>query len=158
MGFAGVRNRPEKFATAPKTGFALETLKRDRDSEAADEDDGAATEIDGEWSMVSGAMNGNAMPAITLKTGRRVSKGNGLTVLFGRQAFLTARVKLDPSQSPKHIDYILASGGPAQLGIYRLDGKTLTVSMAAAGDPRPAVLPQPRAALSPCGSHPSDRR
>lgn len=138
MGFAGVKTRPEKFATAPKSGYALETLKRDRVAKAAaEEGPGAPTELDGEWAMVSGVMNGNAMPESTIKTGRRISNGNQLTVLFGKQVFLNARIQLDPAQSPKHVDYVLAAGGPAQLGIYQLDGKTLTVCMAAAGDPRP---------------------
>lgn len=140
MGFAGVKNRPEEFATKPGTGFALETLKRESVADATAEaktESSSATELEGEWAMVSGSVDGQPMQAGMIKTGRRVTTGDQLTVLFGKQAVIKARLKLDPKKSPKHIDYILA-GGDAQLGVYKLVGSQLTVCMASVGEPRPA--------------------
>ncbi len=143
MGFAGVKNRPKDFATSPGTGFALETLVREGVAKQAEPeaDAGSPTELEGEWAMVSGSMDGHPMQAGMVKTGRRVTRGNQLTVLFGGQVFIKARVSLDDTKSPKHIDYVVGSGDvstKAQQGIYELKGNTLTICMAPAGQPRPA--------------------
>ena len=148
LAFAGIKTRPKEFATKPGTGFALETLKRGDvlpEPEPADETDaGLPTELEGEWSMVSGSADGYPMHASMVKSGRRIAKGNRLTVLFGSEVFMKARIKLDPSKSPKEIDYAIAAGasaGSAQLGIYQLDGelakRTLKLCMAPTGQPRP---------------------
>jgi uncharacterized protein (TIGR03067 family) len=136
LGMAGFKQRPKEFATAPGSHFAVETLKR---GEVAvdvvpDEDAGPATELDGEWQMVSGSMDGHAMDARLVKTGRRVSKGRLLTVLFGGQVYLKAKIRLDVAT--KSYDYVLDTG-VTQQGIYALEGSTLTVSMAAPGAARP---------------------
>jgi uncharacterized protein (TIGR03067 family) len=144
LAFAGIKTRPKEFATTPGSGFALETLKRGdvpEPVERADEADaGPATELEGEWAMISGSMDGHAMEASLVKIGRRVVKGNQLTVLFGGQVFLKGRFTLDPSKSPKHIDYAITSGtgaGATQSGIYEINGKTLKLCMAAASGARP---------------------
>ncbi len=145
MAFAGIQTRPKEFATAPGSGFALETLRRGDVSappEAASESEaGPATELEGEWAMVSGSMDGHPMEASLVKQGRRIVKGNQLTVLFGGQVFLKARVTIDASKSPKQIDYAIASSasaGSTQLGVYELEGKALRLCMAAVGQARPA--------------------
>jgi uncharacterized protein (TIGR03067 family) len=144
LAFAGIERRPKEFATAPGSGLALETLKRGDVSApvepAFEGDGGPATEIEGEWKMVSGSMDGHPMQASLVQQGRRVAKGNRLTVLFGTQVYLKARVMLDPSKSPRQIDYAIASEAGArsmQLGIYELDGKKLKICMAGVGRPRP---------------------
>jgi len=145
LAFAGIKTRPKEFVTKPGSGFALETLKRGdvpAPAETADAaDTGPATELEGEWAMISGSMDGHPMEASLVKIGRRVVKGNQLTVLFGGQVYLKGRFTLDLSKSPKHIDYAITSGagaGSAQLGIYELEGKMLKLCMAAAGQARPA--------------------
>lgn len=145
LAFAGIKTRPKAFATTPGSGFALETLKRGDVSApaepATEESSGPATELEGEWAMLSGSMDGHAMEASLVKHGRRVVRGDRLTVLFGPQVYLKSRVTLDPSKSPKQIDYTISSGagaGGTQAGIYELVGKTLKLCMAAAGKPRPA--------------------
>jgi len=149
LAFAGVKTRPKEFAATPGSGFALETLRRGDVSATEDEaepDIGPApytelaTELEGEWQMLSGSMDGHPMEASLVKHGRRVVKGNRLTVLFGPQVYLKARVTLDSSKSPKQVDYTISSGagaGGTQSGIYELDGKTLKLCMAVAGKPRP---------------------
>ena len=145
LAFAGIKTRPKEFATTPGSGFALETLRRgdvSAPAEAPSEADaGPATELEGEWAMVSGSMDGHPMEASLVKQGRRVAKGNRLTVLFGGQVFLKARVTIDPSKSPKQIDYAIASSagaGSTQLGVYEIEGKKLKLCMAAVGRARPA--------------------
>jgi uncharacterized protein (TIGR03067 family) len=144
LAFAGIQTRPKEFATTPGSGLALETLKRGDISEPAEStvgvDAGPATELEGEWAMVSGSFDGHPMEASLVKLGRRILRGSQLTVLFGSQVFMKARVKLDSSKSPKQIDYAIASGAngaSTQLGIYERDGTTLKLCMAAAGQPRP---------------------
>jgi uncharacterized protein (TIGR03067 family) len=139
LGMAGLKRRPKEFATAPGSHFALEILRRGEIVEevVAEEDGGPATELDGEWRMVSGSMDGHAIDPRLVKTGRRVSKGRRVTVLFGGQVYLKADTRLDVAT--KSYDYVL-SAGATQQGIYVLEGSTLTVSMAAAGAARPADL------------------
>ena len=142
MGLAGVENRPKEFATSSGTGFALETLQRENLAEsqvAAESTADPPTEFEGEWTMISGSMDGHAMQAGMVKTGRRISHGNQLTVLFGGQVFFKARWTVDAAKAPKHIEYVVGSpGSPAQLGIYELSEGRLTICMAPAGQPRPA--------------------
>jgi uncharacterized protein (TIGR03067 family) len=144
LAFAGIKTRPKTFATAAGSGFALETLKRGDVSAPAElaieEASGPATEIEGEWQMISGSFDGYPMEASLVKIGRRVLKGNRLTVLFGPQVYFKALVTLDPSKTPKHVDYTVTSGagaGGTQAGIYEVDKKALKLCMAAAGKPRP---------------------
>ncbi len=90
LGMAGFKQRPKEFATSPGSHSAVETLKRAEVVEEVmpEEDGGPTTELDGEWAMVSGSMDGHAMDARLVKTGRRVSKGSRLTVLFGGLVYL----------------------------------------------------------------------
>lgn len=140
MGLAGNRRRPKEFTTMPGDGFALEVLQRgdavvQSAIEEPEEDPGPATELDGEWSMVSGSMDGHPMDPRLVKTGRRVSKGNRLTVLFGGQPYMKASIALNPAK--RSIDYALNTGGTQQ-GIYKLEGTALELCMAAAGRERPS--------------------
>jgi uncharacterized protein (TIGR03067 family) len=144
LAFAGVKTRPKEFAAPPGSGFALETLKRGDVSAPADPfeeaDAGPATELEGEWTMVAGSMDGHAMQTSLVKLARRIARGNQLTVMFGPQVFMKARVTIDPSKSPKQLDYAIASGtgaGSTQVGVYEWDGKQLRICMAAAGHARP---------------------
>src|ERR1700739_617053 len=90
---------------------------------------------------VEGSMDGHRMQAGLVKIGGRIAKGNQLTVMFGPQVFMKARVALDASKFPKQLDYevVLGTGmGSTQLGVYEWDGKKLRICMAAPGAPRPA--------------------
>ena len=146
--------RPRKFATEAGSGNALEILKRaattpaqpsergtmDR-SEAVKTQSGGPTELEGEWSMVSGVSNGQPFDPMGVKYGKRVTKGNETTVLFGPQVYMKFKFTIDPSKNPKAIDYLHTQGpdqGKTQHGIYEIDGKTLKVCLSPVGQDRPA--------------------
>lgn len=107
------------------------------DSEAIKKD---LTQLQGEWSMVSGSADGQPMPEQMRKQMKRVCKGDGLTVMMGDQIFLTAKITVDPSKKPKAMDYEMTGGvtkGKKQLGIYELEGDTFKSCFAKPGAERP---------------------
>jgi uncharacterized protein (TIGR03067 family) len=150
--------RPTKFATAPDTGFALETLARgaapkptkanSRRSPAVgattDHEPAASgqpTELEGEWAMVSAVMNGAAIDQSMVKWCQRITRGNITKVVAGPQVFVHASFTLDKSATPHAIDYVNLAGaskGKSQAGIFELTDGALRVCMAAPGKPRPA--------------------
>jgi uncharacterized protein (TIGR03067 family) len=96
--------------------------------------------LQGAWIMVSGAANGYELPASYAATMKRVLSGNSLTVTRSGQVFFTATIRLDPSQSPRTIDYSMtggASAGATQLGIYLLTADTVRFCFGAPGAARP---------------------
>jgi len=140
--------RPTQFATRPGTGHAFETLSRTpavRTAEpvaaaATAPPSGAATELEGEWSMVSGFMDGEAIEPRMVKYAKRTTRGNQTTVQFGPQVFLRATFALDAAASPRTIDLVHTEGmhqGRTQLGIYECDGATFRLSASAPGAGRP---------------------
>ena len=97
-------------------------------------------QLQGEWSMVSGSADGQPMPEEMRKQMKRVCKGDEVTVTSGGQLFLKAKVSIDPSKTPKTIDYEMTDGftkGKTQLGIYELDGDTFRSCFGAPGAERP---------------------
>jgi uncharacterized protein (TIGR03067 family) len=156
--------RPEKFATAPGTDFALETLERgeatrksgkkksprvssrgiaDTTKTAQHETaaSGPVTGLEGEWAMVSAVLNGVAMNQVMVKWCQRITRGNITKVVAGPQVFVNARFTLDNSKKPQVIDYLNlegASKGKSQAGIFELIGASLKICMSAPGHPRPA--------------------
>jgi uncharacterized protein (TIGR03067 family) len=96
--------------------------------------------LQGEWSMVSGTADGNPVPDMMLKTARRVCKGNETTVTLGEQLLLKAKFTLDPTKSPKTIDYEAIDGptkGQTHLGIYEFDGDKVKFCFGQPGAERP---------------------
>ena len=151
--------RPEKFATAPDTGLALETLersaarstatkaaKRARPTRAfaeqpATETAGNPTELEGEWEMVAAVLNGAAMDPPMVKWCRRITRGNITQVLAGPQVMLNASFKIDNSTKLHSIDYLNLAGadkGKEQAGVYEFSGENLKICMAPPGRPRPS--------------------
>lgn len=143
--------RPARFAAPAGSGFALETLVRagttppksrvSKKSAPAAEPGGAATELEGEWNMLSGVMDGKPMDSSLVQWVKRVTQGNQTTVLAGPQTMLKVSFTLDSSQLPRCIDYVNLAGaqkGKSQEGIYKIDAGVLTVCVAAPGAQRPA--------------------
>ncbi|HKD09303.1 MAG TPA: TIGR03067 domain-containing protein [Bryobacteraceae bacterium] len=138
-------DRPKAFATKPGSGLALETLRRGVGAkEDAPTTDSAADSalagggpLVGEWSLVSCALNGEAIEESLLKFGKRVDDGRKVIVSFGSQVVLRASYTTDWRASPHTIDFRLLNGGRTRLGIFDLSGDTLKVCHAAPDDPRP---------------------
>lgn len=96
--------------------------------------------MQGEWSMVSGSVDGQAMPNEMLPSAKRVCKGNETTVTIGPQLIMQATFTVDPTKNPKAIDYQVTDGptkGKKHLGIYAFDGDTVRYCFAAPDDERP---------------------
>lgn len=135
--------RPREFATRPNTGHALQTLRRasaDASAESSPAPSDSPTELEGEWSMVSGFLDGKPMAAMAVQYGLRSFHGNRTTLKFGPETYIAATFTLHPDQSPCAIDYVHTAGmfaGKTQLGIYECDGKTLKLSSSPPGHARP---------------------
>lgn len=109
----------------------------DTPSDAAKKDLAA---MEGEWAMVSGEREGEAIPKEFAESGKRVFQDGVVTVTFGDMLVLKAKVTLHPDRKPKAIDYEATEGaaaGEKQYGIYAIDGDTLKFCFSAAGSDRP---------------------
>ena len=110
----------------------------------ADDSPAVKAELDklhGEWTMVSGKADGSPLPDFIVSRAKRVCDGDTITVTAGEQLIMKARVKIDPTQKPKTINFEIIDGptkGKTQLGIYEVDGNTLKSCFAAPSEPRPA--------------------
>ena len=141
--------RPAQFVTTPGSGHALETLRRAPEvarSDTEEPEEGVETarvdpgSLDGEWAMLSGLRDGQALPEAYIQTGKRVARGGKTAVSFGGQLFLQANYRIDADQEPKAIDYVLAAGpnkGKLQHGIYELGAGMLTLCFSPPGHERP---------------------
>ncbi len=112
-------------------------------SSRAAEDDAVKKELaklQGEWTMVTGVADGYPVPEEMRSTGKRVCKGDELTVTVGGELIMKAKITVDPTKSPKTIDYQVIDGptrGKKHLGIYAIDGDTLKSCFAAPDGARP---------------------
>jgi uncharacterized protein (TIGR03067 family) len=112
---------------------------------AADAEDNAAVKKDlsrlqGEWSMQSGTADGFVLPEAIRTSFKRVCKGNELTVKNGDEVIMRAKITIDPSKTPKTIDYDVIEGptkGKKHLGIYEFDGSTMRSCFGAPDMERP---------------------
>ena len=145
--------RPSRFASTPGSGFAFETLTRgdapvaakakvraSRKTAPATTGSVPATEFEGEWSMVSGIMDGHPMDKSLVKWVKRVTQGNQTTVYAGPQVMMKFEFTTDSSKSPKTIDYLNTAGsnkGKTQYSIYEFEGELLKIFVSAPGAARP---------------------
>jgi uncharacterized protein (TIGR03067 family) len=96
--------------------------------------------LEGEWLMVSAERDGTPAPADIVRSAKRVSKGDETKVFVQGRLFARAKFTVDPSKSPKTIDYAVAEGqfqGMMQLGIYELNGDSVKYCFADPGKQRP---------------------
>ena len=90
--------------------------------------------------MISGEREGDGFSADFMKGSKRVAKGDEITVMLQGQLFMKAKFTLDPSKTPKTIDYSVTGGpyaGKTQLGIYELDGDKVKFCFSTPGKERP---------------------
>jgi uncharacterized protein (TIGR03067 family) len=117
--------------------FALVMLGADIPEQVIEKE---MAQLEGEWSMVSGEINGQAMPEEYRKNASRVAKAGETTVMIAGQLFMKARYTIDPAKKPKTIDYDVIEGptkGKKQLGIYELGEGTVKFCFASPGQERP---------------------
>jgi uncharacterized protein (TIGR03067 family) len=110
---------------------------RAQDNDAVKND---MAQLQGEWTMISGERDGHAFSAQFMKDSKRSAKGDETTVMLQGQLFMRARFTLDPSKTPKTIDYSVTGGpnaGKTQLGIYELDGDRVKFCFSTPGKERP---------------------
>ena len=123
--------RPKRF-TATGSGDALQTLSRSAAAPTPASPTPAGAATGDEWVMVSHVSSGKPLEENYLQYGKRVVKGNEVTVTMAGQVMVKAQFTMDGSK----IDYTLKNG-EEQHGIYELEGDILTVNFAAPGKPRP---------------------
>ncbi len=129
-----------KTRSAPLIGLAafLMSIASAQDKEAINKD---LAQLQGEWVMVSGTVDGTVMPEATRDSAKRVCSGDVTTVTLGSQLLMKAKFTLDPSRKPKTIDYQMIDGptkGKEQLGIYEINGDTVKSCFGSPGSKRPA--------------------
>jgi uncharacterized protein (TIGR03067 family) len=127
----------ELITTKSPTGAAAALAAPAADDAQAPKD---LAQLQGEWQMVSGVANGFAIPEEMTRNFKRVCKDDELTVTNGDQLIMRAKITLDPTKTPKTIDFKVIDGptkGKTQLGIYELTGDQLKSCFAAPDDPRP---------------------
>jgi uncharacterized protein (TIGR03067 family) len=157
-------SRPVGFRTARGSGHAYEVLRRTsrsrpesvtggtlRDLEESVEAPSNPTGFDyvesptllrlqGEWAATELVLNGQALPASMLGTGRRSVDRNEVRITFGGQVMVHALIRVDVGHEPMLLDYYNLAGpnaGKVQLGILAWQGDESIVCMAATGRPRP---------------------
>jgi arylsulfatase A len=94
----------------------------------------------GVWRAVSSVREGKDGPPDVIRSIVRTVEGDHVTWSRDGKAFAGTTIELDPAADPPALD-VLPDGGRARgrrvLGIYKLDGNTLTIAMADPGGPRP---------------------
>src|SRR5262249_49687247 len=114
---------PTNMRTIPTTivialGLFAVSQTQAAETDAAKKD---LAQLQGEWTMVSGSADGQTMPEEMRKQMKRVCTMDELTVTIAGQVYLKAKITLDPSKTPKTINYQMTDGftkGQTQLGIY----------------------------------------
>ena len=164
LGLVG-SSRPERFATAPGSGHALEELIRVEHARPAgvdggtppvsapkpapvsdaghfDADLGPITQrLQGEWLPLELITSGAPLQASYLPFGSRVHSGVETKVVFGGQTMVHAKVRFNEAATPVEVDYLNLLGkskGTISLGLFRWDGDEAVFCMGAPGGPRPS--------------------
>jgi uncharacterized protein (TIGR03067 family) len=110
----------------------------------AEDNDAVKTDkaqLQGQWTMVYGERDGQAFSSEFMKDSKRVTKEDETTVTIQGQIFIKAKFAIDPSKSPKTIDYAVTGGsyaGNTELGIYELEGDKVKFCASTPGKERPA--------------------
>jgi uncharacterized protein (TIGR03067 family) len=161
--------RPAAFVSRPGSGHALERLRRvsaarpanvtggtppplepeiepEIEPEHADPSafDAPLTpmmrRLEGEWLAVELISDGKPMPEEWLPYGSRTMRDAEVTVTFGGQTMVHAKVRLDETATPIAIDYLQIDGrkaGTVTRGIMEWIGEEVRFLMPPAGRPRP---------------------
>lgn len=164
LGLAG-SSRPQRFATAPGSGHALEELVRVEYARPAGVDGGTAPivaseppalqpegdfataltptlqQLQGEWAPLELITAGSPLQPAYLPFGSRTHCGVETKVIFGGQTQVHAKVRLNEAADPIEVDYLNLIGkakGSISRGLFRWEGDQAIYCMAAPGAPRPS--------------------
>jgi uncharacterized protein (TIGR03067 family) len=91
--------------------------------------------LEGDWIFSSWDHAGQPLPAEARETAKLTVKGDKYTFHFN-DLTEEGTIKLDPGKKPATIDLAITEGedkGKTQVGIYKIDGDTITVCLAAPG-------------------------
>lgn len=164
LGLVGAA-RPERFATSPGSGHALEELARVERARPADVEGGTPPEVvpgpmagpaegefdttitpnlqklQGEWLPVELITSGKPLEASYLPFGLRIHAGVETKVVFGGQTMVHAKVRFNETATPIEVDYFNLGGtskGSISLGLFQWDGEEAVYCMGAPGASRPS--------------------
>jgi uncharacterized protein (TIGR03067 family) len=164
LGLVG-STRPERFATAPGSGHALEVLVRADSGRPTGVDGGTPSavapapaqpvvpgdfeavlspsveKLQGEWAPLELITSGTPLQASYLPFGSRTHSGVETKVVFGGQTMLHAKVRFNEAAMPVEVDYLNLMGkgkGSISLGLFRWDGDEAVFCIASPGAPRPS--------------------
>ena len=94
----------------------------------------------GAWIATSSVFDGQPASPDLVRSIKRIVTDDHVVWERDGKRFAGTTIALDPSRDPKTID-VIPDGGPNRgervLGVYKLDGDTLTICMASPGQPRP---------------------
>jgi uncharacterized protein (TIGR03067 family) len=101
---------------------------------------GDMEKMQGQWTMVSGERDGQAIPDEFVQSLKRTIKGDRFSVKREDETLTAGTFKLDASKTPKTIDLKVDEGqaaGQSMHGIYEFQGDTMKICYAGPGKPRP---------------------
>jgi uncharacterized protein (TIGR03067 family) len=107
---------------------------------ADEKDDKDAKALQGVWAYESMEWNGKKIPADQIKESTLTIDGNKFTVKRGKEVAQAGTIKFDSIKSQKTFDVTVTEGegkGSIMLGIYKIDGDTITVCLSYTGTVRP---------------------
>jgi uncharacterized protein (TIGR03067 family) len=163
LGLVG-SSRPERFASAPGSGHALEVLVRADSARPSGVDGGAVpvavlkpvpvnpgafeavltpnmAKLQGAWEPLELITSGMPLQASYLPFGSRTNSGVETKVVFGGQTMVHAKVRFNETAIPCEVDYLNLVGkgkGSITRGLFRWDGDEAVFCMGAPGAPRPS--------------------
>jgi uncharacterized protein (TIGR03067 family) len=107
--------------------------------------DPAEPGLQGDWTTKSFLLGGGPLPQKKQFPDRLMTiKGETFSERRAGKIAVRGTLKIDATKTPKWMDATFLEGGPGLnetvLGIYKLDGDTLTVCCGAVDDPRPSAF------------------
>jgi uncharacterized protein (TIGR03067 family) len=165
LGLVGAA-RPERFATTPGSGHALEELMRVTHARPSGVDGGTPVAPDptptthaegefktvmsptlqklhGEWLPLELITSGKPLEPSYLPFGLRIQTGAETKIVFGGQTMVHAKIRCNEAATPIEIDYFNLVGkarGSISFGLFRWDGEEAVFCMGAPGASRPSVF------------------